>query len=182
MEQIKKINPHLFTFSLWGGLFLWGICGAISLEAGEPSWRIFLLFAWIGIGAIIFSSIYFLVSLYRCWTVIQGEIARTTPGKAVGFLFIPLFNVYWVFVAIRGLAKDANAFCSRKENREISLISVGLSTALCIIPIIPFVNYIALILQTVLIYQWAKFLNYAMALEVSGKIKVENRLNWGFFD
>src|SRR6266852_5492001 len=36
---------------------------------------------------------------YRMWSAIQDGHARTTPGKAVGLMFVPLFNVYWMFVA-----------------------------------------------------------------------------------
>lgn len=48
------------------------------------------------------------IFLYRAWSMLQGHGARTTPGRAVGFLFIPLFNIYWVFQAVWGFAKDYN--------------------------------------------------------------------------
>lgn len=50
---------------------------------------------------------------YRAWKAIQDGYARTTPGKAVGFLLIPFFNAYWMFHAIWGFAKDYNAFIAR---------------------------------------------------------------------
>jgi len=43
---------------------------------------------------------------YQLWKLIPTHIARTTPGKAVGFMFIPLFNFYWCFVSLLGLSKD----------------------------------------------------------------------------
>jgi len=61
------------------------------------------------IGLVIFQ--YFL--LYHCWKLIPADIARTTPIKAVGFLLIPIFNLYWMFVAYRGLAKDMNKTSQR---------------------------------------------------------------------
>ena len=54
--------------------------------------------------------------LARFWAVIQdgpGE-ARTTPGKAVGFMLIPLFNLYWVFQAYSGLAADMKNYGRRR--------------------------------------------------------------------
>jgi len=54
---------------------------------------------------------YFLV--YRWWRQIQDGHAQTGPGKAVGFLFIPLFNYYWYFIAFWGLAKDLDAYTQR---------------------------------------------------------------------
>ena len=51
--------------------------------------------------------------LYRFWQIIQDGFASTTPGKAVGFLFIPFFNFYWFFRAYFGLAKDQNRYIAR---------------------------------------------------------------------
>lgn len=50
---------------------------------------------------------------HRAWRMIQDGNARTTPGKAVGLMFIPLFNLYWAFQLIWGFAKDYNAYCRR---------------------------------------------------------------------
>jgi hypothetical protein len=50
---------------------------------------------------------------HATWRTIQDPHARTTPPKAIGFMFIPLFNLYWVFQLIWGFAKDYNAFCRR---------------------------------------------------------------------
>jgi len=37
--------------------------------------------------------------VYKAWEAIQNGHARTSPGKAVGFLFIPCFSLYWMFPA-----------------------------------------------------------------------------------
>jgi hypothetical protein len=58
-------------------------------------------------------GVVYLFLLYRAWRVVQDGQARTTPGKAVGFLFIPYFNLYWIFVALFGLPKNLNAFIHR---------------------------------------------------------------------
>jgi hypothetical protein len=44
--------------------------------------------------------------LHRGWKAVQDGKAQTTPGKAVGFLFIPFFNLYWGFVAWYGLMQE----------------------------------------------------------------------------
>ncbi|MBO7725336.1 MAG: hypothetical protein J6S40_02610 [Thermoguttaceae bacterium] len=49
------------------------------------------------------------VLLYRFWTAVQPYHATTTPGKAVGYCFIPFFNVYWVFICYFMLARDINS-------------------------------------------------------------------------
>ena len=53
------------------------------------------------------------ILVYKFWQMIQDGFARTTPGKAVGFLFIPFFNFYWWIVAFLGLSKDQNAYIDR---------------------------------------------------------------------
>jgi len=50
---------------------------------------------------------------YRAWSTIQDGHARTTPGRAIALLFVPLFNLYWVFVVVWGFAKDYNALVAR---------------------------------------------------------------------
>ena len=74
----------------------------------------------IGVGLVL--SVFSLVQVvvlclfwHRAWRTIQDGCARTTPAKAVGFLFIPFFNLYWAFQMIWGFAKDYNAFCRRHE-------------------------------------------------------------------
>lgn len=184
----SKINPNLFTLLFWFGIFallLKGFMKAVQFEApiittellfylgSEFYYGMPLLYdvpllgvlnfriSSFGIPAIIYAQIYFLISLYRCWSILQGSTARTTPGKAIGFLFIPLFSLYWIFVAIRGLAKDVNAYLESKNVNE-NKISIGLSTATCIVSIFPFVSLITPILQNILIYKWAKFFNYSV--------------------
>lgn len=59
------------------------------------------------------AAVLFLVLLYNFWKILQDGYAEVTPGKAVGFLFIPFFNFYWAFKAFWGLAKEQNNFIDR---------------------------------------------------------------------
>jgi hypothetical protein len=54
-----------------------------------------------------------LLVLYRNWSIIQDGQASTTPGRAVGFQFIPVFSYYWQFRAYWGLARDNNRYIDR---------------------------------------------------------------------
>ena len=56
----------------------------------------------------------FFVLLYRAWVMIQDG-RWPTPGRAVGFLFLPLFNIYWTFLAIWGLAWGLQRLIRRCE-------------------------------------------------------------------
>ena len=58
--------------------------------------------------------------LHKLWSLIPAEKAKTTPGKAVGFLLIPLVNFFWNFIAIYGLAKALNAETGRRSVSEVA--------------------------------------------------------------
>jgi hypothetical protein len=53
------------------------------------------------------------ILIYKLWQVVQDGFAHTSPGQAVGFMFIPYFNYYWFLTAYHGLAMDLNAYIDR---------------------------------------------------------------------
>jgi hypothetical protein len=61
------------------------------------------------------------VLIFQLWQIVQDGFARTSPGKAVGFLFIPLFRIYWQFVAYFGLAKDLNRYIRQHHENDLTL-------------------------------------------------------------
>ncbi len=74
-----------------------------------------VVFLLLGMALTFVAAIVGYVILYKAWQAIQDGQPRTTPGKAVGFLFIPFFNLYWMFMAYWGWAKDCNAYISSKS-------------------------------------------------------------------
>lgn len=52
---------------------------------------------------------FFSVIVRRGWAGIDGGANRLSPAKAQGFLWIPLYNFYWVFPALVSLATQTNA-------------------------------------------------------------------------
>ena len=80
----------------------------------------------------------FLVLLYKAWSAIQDGQVRTTPGKAVGFLFIPFYNFYWMFPAIWGWAQDYNGYTTRhgiaREEMSEGLFLAYLISSLVFVP------------------------------------------------
>jgi GYF domain 2 len=110
--------PKVYTADSFNQLFMW----CWILLAGS------ILIPFASIGYIVV----FYILLYRCWSLIQDGSARTTPGKAVGFGFIPYFSYYWVFVAIRGLAQDMNRYC-REHSIPAPVINEELAFWRCIL-------------------------------------------------
>ncbi len=116
--EIKELND----------LFMWfWICLAGSLFT-------------FGLSAIA-SMVLFYIILYRHWQLIQDGYARTTPGRAVGFLFIPFFNLYWIFEAFPGLIRDTNAYIQR-HGLPVKIQDAGLATAFCILTLLCLVPYL----------------------------------------
>jgi len=78
---------------------------------------------------------------YRCWSSIPSEIARTTPGLAVGLLFVPFFNFYWCFVSYQGLAEDCATTLRSKGSWAglgitLGILSITSTTILINIPLL----------------------------------------------
>lgn len=46
---------------------------------------------------------------YLVWSAIRERTRRTTPLRAAGFLLVPCFNLYWIFVAVYGFVRQYNA-------------------------------------------------------------------------
>ena len=69
--------------------------------------------------------------LHKLWSLIPAEEAKTTPGKVVGFLFIPFFNLYWNFIAFYDLAQTLNSLTSRRALENKKVIK-GLCLSFCI--------------------------------------------------
>jgi DNA-directed RNA polymerase subunit RPC12/RpoP len=91
-----------------------------------------------------------LVKLYRGWKLIQPlrrldreETDMPTPGAAVGLLFVPFFNLYWYFVALRGLAVRANKYRVRVGIGGRPM-SEGLALTYAILLVIPFFTFLAI--------------------------------------
>jgi len=149
------------SFGMWVGLFLGSIAliiigfimagsaaasAATTMEAADPSAAPELTNAQgagMGIGAIlvlvgylmlILSVIPMYINLYRAWSCLQpGGLARSTPGKAVGFMFIPFFNYYWLFMAFNGLAKDWNqTVATYSDIKAAPKMSEGIFLTFCI--------------------------------------------------
>ena len=107
LSKVLYLGSYVIGIPLSGMLNVRGL--ALMDVPGSNPW-LWMVPAYL----IMFAVMFFWFHLYyRAWKSIQDDHARTTPGKAVGFLFIPFFNLYWMFPAIWGFSKDYNAFIQR---------------------------------------------------------------------
>ena len=112
----------------------------------------FAMFGMAGI-CLVVPWIFFYVLLYRCWSAIQHFQVRTTPGKAVGFCFIPFFNFYWNFVAYSGLVQDFNRVAEAEGRRDLR-ISEGVGIVPPILICVNALPYIGCVSVLGLIVMW----------------------------
>lgn len=113
----KRVSRAFFVGSIAGGLAIsvvLGICANVQILSGDP--KAGQQLAGLALLPAVYAVIVMLVLWFRAWASIQDGQARTTPGKAVGFLFIPLFNFYWAFQVIWGFARDYNRYIKRHRS------------------------------------------------------------------
>src|SRR5690606_13306170 len=98
-----------YRLAIFGGL----VATAALVAAGgssEKIARLMVFVVWIPlVPTVLVQSVF----LYKMWSSIDDRMARTTPGKAVGLMFLPLFNLYWAFEVLPGFATDYNAYLAR---------------------------------------------------------------------
>jgi hypothetical protein len=83
-------------------------------------------------------AVFYALILHRGWSAVQDGVTSVTPGKAVGYCFIPFFNLYWNFIAHVGLMKEFNRIAEargrqdQKVNEGFALTSAILSASICL--------------------------------------------------
>lgn len=132
-------------FGLWIALFV--VLAAMSTAQVDPgTLGAVMVTAFLGVFSVfVYGAILFWTAIYRAWNLLRGS-GRTTAGLAVGLSFIPLFNLYWMFVVYSGWAKDFNAFRRATGRTDIDEAPEGLFLAMPILTvctIIPLAGYLA---------------------------------------
>jgi len=87
------------------------------------------------------------VVIYKMWASIRDGYARTTPGKAIGFLFIPFVNLYWLFQVWGGFPTDYNEYVEG-HRLDVPRLGSGLFVAypiLIVLSIIPVLNILTVL-------------------------------------
>ncbi len=148
----KKLYLGLYAGSLVGGIafiILALIVGAIGANANmqeqmAPFTSILMVLALIFVFAwAIIHTVFYLLVLAKLWGAIQDGQTEISVGKAIGFLFIPFFNIYWTFKVWGGFPNEYNAFIAR-HGLAAPPLSNGIFVALPIVVLLSAV-YIGLI-------------------------------------
>jgi hypothetical protein len=83
-----------------------------------------------------------MVWLHQAWSVVPRDYDTPTPGQAVGLLFVPFFNLYWIFRAIPGLSLALDRQLNRRDRYRNDSPGSGYVVGIvaCIFFLIPYVN------------------------------------------
>lgn len=115
-------------------------------------WRNQIIWNILGWLALVPAAVFSALILHRGWSAVQDGRAQTTPGKAVGFCFIPFFNLYWNFVASYGLMKEFNRLAA-EQNRPDRRVSEGFALTESILAATICLALLALPFRIVFIWQ-----------------------------
>ncbi|MFT3784658.1 MAG: hypothetical protein QM770_00640 [Tepidisphaeraceae bacterium] len=162
----KSLKPYTICF--WSGLGaiafgIVSIIAAFAIDDRDVSPVLAVLggiACFVGWGSMIAAMIMGFIVLYRGWTVAQParflspmNAQMPTPGKAVGFMFIPFFNVYWHFVALPGLYQKLNMLLGQRGHPL--RLPEGLATTAAILlacGVIPYLGLIPAFCGLILMY------------------------------
>jgi len=152
---VRPLSKGFFLGSVGIGLgiaIVLVILANLQFRSGSPASG----FSLVGLSCIpmLYGGICMMVLWYKSWAAIQDGHARATPGKAIGLLFIPIFDIYWLFQAVWGLAKDFNAFLQR-NSIPATRLPEGLFLAYCILCFTTWIPILGLVFLVV---------NYVIAL------------------
>jgi amino acid transporter len=149
----SSLKPSSFHAFLWPyiAMLIFTVVAVIGLNGYSRSDRdIGAVFLVLTVITALWVCIYGAIVLHRAWRTLQGSTARTTPGKAVGYLFIPFFGLYWVFQAYHGWAKDYNQhLVSQGLDQPDKRASEGLFLATCILMVCGIIPILGLVAQFV---------------------------------
>lgn len=143
--RMQFIPKGLYIGSILGGAgasILFGLLALMLIadneeEAGLP-------FLIIGIMVMIYAAVMIAMLVHKLWEAIQPAHPRTTPGQAVGYMFIPFYNFYWMFQVYHGWAQDYNRYI-RSAQLAAPPVSESIGLTVSILAVCSAVPYIGVL-------------------------------------
>ncbi|MFC2132269.1 DUF4339 domain-containing protein [Bacteroidota bacterium] len=144
----KTINKPLFLTVILSCSLIGILIYFISIVAGSTPLLI------VGISLLITANVFIMIFIYKKWNFIKKH-SLTIPGQIVGFLFIPFFNFYWIFVVFIRFTKIYNKVLQSNRKHDSLLIPIGLSVALSVFMLcsglFPLTGFLVILLSG---YEW----------------------------
>ncbi|MFO0666062.1 MAG: hypothetical protein U0174_19070 [Polyangiaceae bacterium] len=127
---------------------IFSVIGGVISAIGDGNEDVQAAGGLVMMGGWCFAPIYFIlipIWVYQSWQMlpsayrVTGSGKMVSPGQAVGFMFIPYFNVfYWNFIISMGYCDALNYLLQGLGSAKRA--PRGLALAACICSIIPYVN------------------------------------------
>jgi hypothetical protein len=153
LPSVKRVSPGLYITLYLVGLIGGGVMTGLAVS--DPALSELVMVCW---APLLIAIIAFWVLLYKAWAAIQDGYTPVSPGKALGFMFIPLFNIYWMFIGIGSWGREFNSFAERQRIVGFTA-SPGLFLAHCIFTLVPFGAVITLFTGPAILMQFCRGIN-----------------------
>lgn len=153
-ERLSMTLALVFQCILIGGTIL----QALAYLDGDMDASFAL--AWLFIVPAILCIVFTCMLHHKCWAAIPEGFARMTPGKAVGYLFIPFYCLYWVFPSFGGLGADCVALARTRGFRghdNLGGLGMGLAVVTCVEMVLGWIPGIGLLLSIGEFILWMLF-------------------------
>jgi len=115
----KKLYLGIYTGSFAIAIIGAALAAAIGIVDLDPDSTIASAISTVAIVTVLqyllVLTIYPFVLLAKMWGSIQDEWNDVTPIKAIAFLFIPFFNLYWIFRVWGGYATEYDNYVLRHD-------------------------------------------------------------------
>lgn len=143
---------RIFYFAAIGLGAIAAIVILIAEFARVDSYRTYediaILCSFAGILCLVTFIVFNFVLVFRNWKVIEKaqNLPITSAGQAVGFLFIPAFNLYWRFIGHGKLADSQQQFMHQAGINIPTKPNKGIAITYAVMMIIPYVAFIAILI------------------------------------
>lgn len=118
------------------------------------------MIALVGLPVMLLAVIFVSILHYKCWKTLPTAHRATSPGKAVGFMFIPFFNFYWAFVTWPKLSEGLTDWQNGAGTKAVNTKGLGITFAILfvcfatigLIPVLGVMIKIAMVVIFILYY------------------------------
>src|SRR5439155_22322554 len=97
-----------------------------------------------GLGGVV-ASIRILVWLARKWEAVPAEFGGMSGVKAVGLLFVPWFNIYWMFRVVPGLSAALSRALRSYDPDAPAHAGLAAGLTACLLAFVPGLNVLTLL-------------------------------------
>jgi len=154
----KKISNRTNLFYIFYIVSIVGLIGGLFFAQEYYEFSLF----YISLGLLFVTGIISMSFIYSVWASLEGiNTMNITPQKAIGFMFIPIYNYYWIFIVYRRFYIEANLYTQSK------IAKLGLPTTFVIFTFLPIIP-INVILILFLIADMKRIANVVIDFRMAG--------------